>query len=108
MLRRHLGKMDCHCLVALLVESQLGIPKLEPDIIFSNRVPLVSVELEYVDVGNDQHRVSQCGRDVKCLQMTTHLFNCTNINTQLQVTDLWMAPVEVGHLLVEWRGPPVN
>ena len=35
---------------------------------------------------------------------TTHLFNCTNINTQLQVTDLWTAPVEVGHLLVEWRG----
>ena len=28
-------------------ESQLRIPKLEPDIIFSNRVPLVSVELEY-------------------------------------------------------------
>ena len=28
-------------------ESQLRIPKLEPDIIFSNRVSLVSVELEY-------------------------------------------------------------
>ena len=27
-------------------ESQLRIPKLEPDIIFSNRMPLVSVELE--------------------------------------------------------------
>ena len=39
---------------------------------------------------------------------TTHLFNCTNINTQLQVTDLWTSPVEVGHLLVEWSGPPVN
>ena len=26
---------------------------------------------------------------------TTHLFNCTN-RTQLQVTDLWTAPVEVG------------
>ena len=28
-------------------ESQLRIPKLEPDIIFSNRASLVSVELEY-------------------------------------------------------------
>ena len=28
-------------------ESQLRIPKLEPDIIFSNRVPLVTIELEY-------------------------------------------------------------
>ena len=35
---------------------------------------------------------------------TTHLFNCTNINTKLQVTDLWTATVEVGHLLVEQRG----
>ena len=35
---------------------------------------------------------------------TTHLFNCTNIHTQLQVTDLSTASVEVGHLLVEWRG----
>ena len=32
---------------SLVGESQLRIPKLEPDIIFSNRVPLVSVELEY-------------------------------------------------------------
>ena len=31
----------------LVGESQLRISKLEPDIIFSNRVPLVSVELEY-------------------------------------------------------------
>ena len=31
----------------LVGESQLRIPKLDPDIIFSNRVPLVSVELEY-------------------------------------------------------------
>ena len=30
-----------------LVNLQLRIPKLEPDIIISNRVPLVSVELEY-------------------------------------------------------------
>ena len=29
----------------LVGESQLRIPKLEPDIIFSNRVPLVSVEV---------------------------------------------------------------
>ena len=42
MLVRHLGKMDSRCLVALL-----GNTKLEPDIIFSNRVSLVSVELEY-------------------------------------------------------------
>ena len=40
---------------------------------------------------------------------TTHLFNCTNINTQLHVMDLWTAPVEMGHLLVEWGGgAPVN
>ena len=26
----------------------------------------------------------------------------------IQNTDLWMAPVEVGYLLVEWRGPPVS
>ena len=31
---------------------------------------------------------------------TTHLFNCTNINTQQNVTDLWTAPVEVGYMLV--------
>ena len=31
----------------LVGESHLRIPKLEPDIIFSNRVSLVSVELEY-------------------------------------------------------------
>ena len=34
---------------------------------------------------------------------TTQLFNCTNINTQPQVTNLLTAPVEEGHLLVEWR-----
>ena len=33
--------------VSLVGESQLRIPKLEPYIIFSNRVPHVSVELEY-------------------------------------------------------------
>ena len=32
---------------SLVGESKLRIPKLELDIIFSNRVPLVSVELEY-------------------------------------------------------------
>ena len=32
---------------SIVGESQLRIPKLEPDIIFANRVPLVSVELEY-------------------------------------------------------------
>ena len=30
-------------------ESQFRIPKLEPDTMFSNIVPLVSVELEYHD-----------------------------------------------------------
>ena len=91
---------------SLVGESQVRIPKLEPDIIFSNEVPLVSVELEYhaercalkspsirvsiviirwsreekvtscagacrgyVDIGNDQLRVSQCGRDGQLLQM---------------------------------------
>ena len=44
---RHLGKMDWRCLVALLVNLKLRIPKLEPDTTFSNRVPLVSIELEY-------------------------------------------------------------
>ena len=32
---------------SLVGESQLRIPKLEPDTTFSNRVPLISVELEY-------------------------------------------------------------
>ena len=32
---------------SLVGESQLSIPKLEPDTTFSNRVPLVAVELEY-------------------------------------------------------------
>ena len=32
---------------SLVGESQLRIPKLEPDIIYSNRVPLDSVELVY-------------------------------------------------------------
>ena len=39
---------------------------------------------------------------------TIHMLNCTNINTQLHVTDLWTAPMEVGRLLFEWRGPPVS
>ena len=32
---------------SLVGESQLRIPKLEPEIMLSNRVRLVSVELEY-------------------------------------------------------------
>ena len=32
---------------SIVGEFQLRIPKLEPGIIFSNRVPLVSVEIEY-------------------------------------------------------------
>ena len=32
---------------SLVGESQLRIPKLEPDTSFSNRLPLVYVELEY-------------------------------------------------------------
>ena len=34
-------------LLGSLGESQLGIPKFEPDITFSIMVPLVSVELAY-------------------------------------------------------------
>ena len=34
-------------LCCLVGESQLRIPKFEPEIMFSNMVPLVSVELEY-------------------------------------------------------------
>ena len=34
---------------SLVGESQLRIPKLEPNIMFSNRVSLVSVEFEYHD-----------------------------------------------------------
>ena len=64
---------------SLVGESQLRIPNLEPDIIFPNRVPLVSVDLEYHaewyalksssirDGGNDQLRVSQRGRDGQLL-----------------------------------------
>ena len=33
----------------LVIESQLRIPKLEPDTMLSNMVPLESVELEYHD-----------------------------------------------------------
>ena len=32
---------------SLVGESQLGIPKIQPKIMFSNMVPLVSVDLEY-------------------------------------------------------------
>ena len=39
---------------------------------------------------------------------TTHLFNCTNINTQLKITEMWTTLVEAGNLLVEWRGSPVS
>ena len=35
----------------LVGESQLRIPKLEPDIIFSNRMPLVSVKLSTTPSG---------------------------------------------------------
>ena len=41
------GEDGLALLGSLVGESLLGIPKLEPDIIFSNRVPRVSVELEY-------------------------------------------------------------
>ena len=34
---------------SLVGESQLRIPKYEPDIMLSNMLPLVSVELEYHD-----------------------------------------------------------
>ena len=41
------GEDGLALLGSLVGESQLRIPKLERDIIFSNRVPLVSVDLEY-------------------------------------------------------------
>ena len=41
------GEDGLALLGSLVGESQLRIPKLEPDIMFSNRVPLLSVELEY-------------------------------------------------------------
>ena len=60
---------------------------------------------------SDYSRAIRCSRTF-CLcplcksepHTTTHLFNCTHITTQLHVTNLWTAPVEMGHLLVEWRG----
>ena len=53
----------------------------------------------------------------KAEETTAHMLQCSILahpfgtSSQIlarQVTDLWRAPVEVGHLLVEWRGPPVN
>ena len=44
---RHLGKMGWRYLVSVVGESQLRIPRFEPEIMFSNMLPLVSVELEY-------------------------------------------------------------
>ena len=41
------GKVGLALPGSIVSESQLRIPKLEQDIIFSNRVPLVSIELEY-------------------------------------------------------------
>ena len=41
------GEVGVALIGSLLHESQLRIPKLEPEIMFSNRVTLVSVELEY-------------------------------------------------------------
>ena len=34
----------------------------------------------------------------------THLFNCTNIITQLKVTDLWTAPVDVANRWLNGEG----
>ena len=47
MVMRHLGKMSWCCLVSFAGDSQLRIPKFELEIMFSNMVPLLSVELEY-------------------------------------------------------------
>ena len=53
---RHQGNLGWHCPAILLAlpgnlvgESQFKIPKLEPDTMLSNIVPLVSVDLEYHD-----------------------------------------------------------
>ena len=71
----------------------------------TNKYPLLYSYLNKIDeVKHPSQLCPLCKTD----SHTTHLFNCTNINTQLQVTDLCTAPVEVGHLLIEWRGPPVN
>ena len=43
------GKLGLALPGNLVGESQFRIPKLEPDIMLSNIVPLVSVELEYHD-----------------------------------------------------------
>ena len=43
---------------SLAGESQLRIPKLEPDTTFSNRVPLVFVELEWCALKSPSIRVS--------------------------------------------------
>ena len=44
---RHQGNLGLVFPGNLVGESQFRIPKLEPDTMLSNIVPLVSVELEY-------------------------------------------------------------
>ena len=68
----------------------------------TNKCPLLRPYLNKID--EVKHPSPMCPLCKTEPHTTTHLCNCTNINTQLQVTDLWTAPVAVGHLLVEWRG----
>ena len=68
----------------------------------TNKCPILHSYLNKID--EDKHLSPLCPLCKSEPHTTTHLFNCTNINTHLKVTDLWTAPVEVVHLLVEWRG----
>ena len=68
----------------------------------NKQCPLLLSYLSKID--EDKHPSPLCPLCKSEQHTTTHLFSCTNMNTQLQVTDLWTASVEVGNLLVEWRG----
>ena len=68
----------------------------------TNKCPLLRSYLNKID--EVKHPSPLCPLCKTEPHTTTHLFSCTNINTQLQVTDLQPAPVEVGHLLVKWMG----
>ena len=68
----------------------------------TNKCPLLLSYLNKID--EDKHPSPQYPICKSEPHTTIHLFNCTNINTQLKFT----APVGLGNLLVEWRGPPIS